>query len=93
MANAEAQPQKIGTAMPDHIPERQVSSDAGGIAIANALMAAGLVGSTSEGIRMIKQGAVRIDGEKVEDRALRLPAGSAVVCQVGKRRFARIVVQ
>lgn len=80
-------------AMPDDIPERPVSSDAGGIAIANALKEAGLVGSTSEGMRMIKQGAVRIDGEKVEDRALRLTAGSAVVCQVGKRRFARIVVQ
>ncbi len=79
--------------VPDDMPECDVSGGADGIAIANALKDAGLVGSTSEGIRMIKQGAVRVDGEKISDRGLVMPVGSDVVCQVGKRRFARIRVQ
>ena len=79
-------------AMPDEIPEHVLSCGDDGIPIANALKDAGLVGSTSEGIRMIKQGAVRLDGEKVTDRGLRLAAGAEFVCQVGKRKFARIRV-
>ena len=51
---------------------------------------AGLVASTSEAMRQIRQGAVRIDGQKVEDIATSLAFGSQVVVQVGKRRFARI---
>jgi tyrosyl-tRNA synthetase len=54
---------------------------------------AGLVSSTSEGFRMIKQGAVRLDGQKVEDRGLVLVPGTEVVCQVGKRKFAKLKVQ
>ncbi len=80
-------------AMPDQIPEVRLLSTGDGIPIANALKEAGLVGSTSEGIRMIKQGAVRLDGEKIDDRALVLVPGREVVCQVGKRKFARLVVQ
>jgi tyrosyl-tRNA synthetase len=80
-------------AMPDQIPECDIEADATGIPIANALKDAGLVGSTSEGIRMIKQGAVRLDGEKINDRGLVLAKGAAVTCQVGKRKFARIKVQ
>jgi tyrosyl-tRNA synthetase len=80
-------------AMPDDMPECALSGGADGLPIANALKDAGLVASTSEGLRMIKQGAVRVDGEKVSDRALRLASGAAVVCQVGKRKFARITVR
>ena len=79
-------------ALPDEIPECVLRADEG-IPIANALKTAGLVSSTSEGFRMIKQGAVRLDGEKVEDRALVLANGSEVVCQVGKRKFARLIVK
>jgi tyrosyl-tRNA synthetase len=79
-------------AMPDEMPEVELSAAEGGVPIANALKEAGLVSSTSEALRMLKQGAVKIDGEKVEDRALILVAGSRQVCQVGKRRFARISV-
>ena len=79
-------------AMPDEMPECLLSAP-DGMPIANALKAAGLVSSTSEAMRMIKQGAVRINGERLEDRALQLEKGSDVVCQVGKRRFARIRVQ
>ena len=56
------------------------------------LKQAGLVASTSEAGRMIKQGAVKIDGEKVDDKALTLPKGSEHVIQVGKRRFANIKI-
>lgn len=79
-------------ALPDDIPE-YVLAGAPGLPIPNALKEAGLVASTSEGIRMIRQGAVRIDGERLEDRGLMLQSGAEVLCQVGKRRFARIKVR
>ncbi|WP_078118236.1 tyrosine--tRNA ligase [Thiosocius teredinicola] len=79
-------------AMPDEIPEC-ILEDPEGVPIANALKSCGLVSSTSEGIRMIKQGAVRLDGEKLDDRGLVLVRGTDVVCQVGKRKFARVKVQ
>lgn len=78
-------------AMPDEMPECVLKADQG-IPIANALKDAGLVSSTSEAFRMIKQGAVRLDGEKVSDRSLVLPKETDVACQVGKRKFARIKV-
>jgi tyrosyl-tRNA synthetase len=80
-------------ALPDDIPECELPGGGEGLPIANALKDAGLVASTSEGIRMIRQGAVRLDGQKVEDRGLVLATGSDVVCQVGKRKFARIRVR
>ncbi len=78
--------------MPEEMPEVELSSDAQGIAIANLLKGASLTSSTSEAMRMIKQGAVRIDGERVEDPKLHVPAGTRHVYQVGKRRFARVSV-
>ncbi|MGI9247989.1 MAG: tyrosine--tRNA ligase [Woeseiaceae bacterium] len=77
-------------AMPDEIPEITLDSQEGQLGIAHLLKGAGLVGSTSEAFRMIKQGAVRIDGQRVEDRSLRMEAGSSNVYQVGKRKFARV---
>jgi tyrosyl-tRNA synthetase len=79
-------------AMPDEMPELTLTADGGELGIANLLKEAALVGSTSEAYRMIKQGAVRIDGERISDRGLALRAGSAHVFQVGKRRFARVTV-
>ena len=79
-------------AMPDEIPEVTVASTDGKIGIAHLLKGADLVASTSEAFRMIKQGAVKIDGERVEDRALEIQAGTTHVYQVGKRRFARVTV-
>jgi len=78
--------------LPEDMPELELVSEDGGLAIGHALKEAGLVSSTSEAFRMIKQGAVKVDGEKVSDRNLTLPAGETVVCQVGKRKFARISV-
>ena len=79
-------------ALPDEMPEVSLSVGSDGIPIANLLKEAGLTSSTSEALRMIKQGAVRIDGERVDDRQLVLSAGVTHVCQVGKRRFARVVL-
>jgi len=77
-------------AMPDEIPEVMLESQDGRLGIAHLLKGAGLVASTSEAFRMIKQGAVKIDGQRVEDRSLQIEAGSSNVYQVGKRKFARI---
>ncbi len=77
-------------AMPDEIAEVTLPSQQGQLGIAHLLKGAGLVSSTSEAFRMIKQGAVKIDGQRVDDRALQIEAGSSSVYQVGKRRFARV---
>lgn len=63
-----------------------------GLAIPTALKEAGLSASTSEAMRMIAQGGVKLDGEKISDKALKLHQGTTVVAQVGKRKFARIQV-
>ena len=77
--------------MPRQMPMLALIAGTDGLPIANLLQQAGLVESTSEALRMIKQGAVRLDGEKVTDRGLRLQAGAGHVFQVGKKRFARVV--
>jgi tyrosyl-tRNA synthetase len=77
-------------AMPDEIAEVTLESQDGSLGIAHLLKAAGLVSSTSDAFRMIKQGAVRIDAERVTDRALEIKAGTTAVFQVGKRKFARV---
>lgn len=79
-------------AVPDEMPEVTLSTTKGGIGIANLLKDVGLVSSTSDGIRMIKQGAVRIDGERIEDARLRVDSDTEHVYQVGKRRFARVKI-
>jgi len=79
-------------AMPDDMPELTLDSENGEIGIASLLKGADLTGSTSDAFRMIKQGAVRIDGERVEDKGLAIKSGSTHVFQVGKRRFARVTV-
>ncbi len=80
--------------IPDDMPEKILTADdADGIGIAAALSACGLTESNSEAFRLIKQGAVRIDGEKLADRDLALKPGFQGVVQVGKRRFARLTVQ
>jgi len=77
-------------AMPEEMPELSLTSDGGRLGIAHLLKQAGLVSSTSEAFRMIKQGAVKIDGVKIEDRTLEIDAGSTCVYQVGKRKFSRV---
>lgn len=79
--------------IPDDINEVTLTIGDDGLAIANILKNAGLTTSTSESLRMLKQGAVKIDGQKVEDRALVISKGVEHVFQVGKRRFAKISTQ
>ena len=79
--------------IPEDLPEITVIAGDKGIAIAHLLKQAGLTPSTSEALRMIEQGGVRLDGEKITDKALTLAKGKTVVAQVGKRKFARVTVQ
>ena len=80
-------------ALPDDIPVVTVTAEADTMPIANLLKEAGLVDSTSEAIRMIKQGAVKLNGDtKVEDTRLEVAKGSADIYQVGKRKFAKITL-
>lgn len=72
--------------LPDEMPEISVTA----APVPQVLKQAGLVSSTSEALRLIEGGGVRIDGERVSDKTLRLVAGVTVVLQVGKRKFARI---
>ena len=77
-------------ATPDEMPEVTLPLDGDSIGVASLLKEAGLTSSTSESFRMIKQGAVKLDGEKVEDKGLSLSKGRVIVAQVGKRKFVRI---
>ena len=80
-------------ALPDEIPELAVNIDEDTILIANLLKEAGLVASTSEAMRMIKQGAVKLNGEeKITDTKLEVEKGTTAIYQVGKRKFANITV-
>ncbi|MEW5904014.1 MAG: tyrosine--tRNA ligase [Pseudomonadota bacterium] len=78
--------------LPDDMPELTVQASDGAIGIAHLLKQANLVASTSEAMRMIEQGGVKLDGEKVSDKGLQVKAGSVVVAQVGKRKFGRVTV-
>jgi tyrosyl-tRNA synthetase len=78
--------------LPEDMPERQVSAPDGRLPIANLLKEVALTRSTTESRRMIEQGAVRMDGERVEDQTLEIDAGTTAIFQVGKRRFARVTV-
>lgn len=77
-------------ALPENIPEVTLVIDEGGMGIAQVLKLAGLTASTSEALRMIEQGAVKLDETKVTDKGLSMTRGITVIAQVGKRKFAKI---
>ena len=79
--------------MPEDMPEKVLETGGDGIGIAAALSQCGLTSSNSEAFRMIQQGGVRIDGEKIEDRGLQLQPGFCGVLQVGKRKFCKASVK
>ena len=79
--------------LPDEIPEITVQAPDGSLPLANVLKLAALTSSTSDAHRMVKQGAVKVDGERVEDSRLEIAAGSRRIYQVGKRKIARVTVQ
>ena len=76
--------------MPDQIIESDLKSNNGEMPLSHILKHAGLVTSASEAFRMIQQGAVKIDGQKIKDRNTIIKGGSTHIYQVGKRRFAKI---
>jgi tyrosyl-tRNA synthetase len=79
--------------IPEDIPEKTIATEGGTVLLAYVLKQTQLTTSTSEAMRMIDQGGVRIDGEKVSDKNLSLPSGKVVVLQVGKRKFARVTLK
>jgi tyrosyl-tRNA synthetase len=98
-SNAEAKRQKEAFikqfaegAMPEDIAEITLEAGPDGLLIANLLKEAKLTASTSDALRMIKQGAVKIDGNRLDDTKLTITKGTSAVFQVGKRRFAKVTV-
>ncbi|MCX7183696.1 MAG: tyrosine--tRNA ligase [Nitrosospira sp.] len=79
-------------ALPDDIPEKILYAEVDGLPIAQVLKQAGLTASTTEALRMIEQGGVKLNGEKVSDKSIKLARGETAVVQVGKRKFVRISV-
>lgn len=77
--------------LPEDMPELSLQTDAP-LALVQVLKQAGLTASTSESLRMIEQGAVRANGEKVVDKAITIAVGETVILQVGKRKFARVTL-
>lgn len=75
---------------PEDMPEVTLQAPAGGLVVTQALKQAGLAPSVSEAARNIEQGGVKLNGERLADRARKLAAGETVVVQVGKRKFSRI---
>ncbi len=79
-------------ALPDDMPEISLPGVDGGLLVPQLLKQAGLVPSTSDAMRQIAGGGVRIDGERVADKGVSVPVGATVVAQVGKRKFARVTI-
>jgi tyrosyl-tRNA synthetase len=80
-------------ALPEDMPELALVAPPAGLGIAKLLKEAGLTASTSESMRLVKQGGVRVDGEKVTDAGLVMRAGGTHIIQVGKRKFARVTLR
>jgi tyrosyl-tRNA synthetase len=78
--------------IPENIPEVNLISESGGLTLSWLLKQAGLTASTSEALRLIEQGGVRIDGEKAANKSLTFGPGKRFVVQVGKRKFARVTI-
>jgi tyrosyl-tRNA synthetase len=90
LADFEARFQK--GALPDEMPEFVLACPEGEMSVAHLLKEANLVEGTSEAMRMIQQGGVKLNGEKVAEKTARVPAGMVYVAQVGKRKFARVTL-
>lgn len=79
-------------AIPDDIPEKLIHIEEMNISIAQLLKQAGLTPSTSEALRMLEQGGVKLNGQKIMDKTLQVTAGETVIVQVGKRKFAKVTL-
>ena len=76
--------------VPENMPEVSLQAPESGMPVVQMLKQAGLTASTTEAVRMIEQGGVRLNGERLTDRLLKVSGGETIVAQVGKRKFARI---
>ena len=85
-------PERNWKSAPSGLAEMTLPAEKGGLGIGYILQRAGLVDSTSEALRMIKQGAVKVDGERLENPKLIVPVGESHLYQVGKRRFVKVKV-
>ncbi len=79
--------------VPDDLPEQLFVAPAEGLVITQVLKLSGVCSSASEAVRMIEQGGVKVDGQRVSDKGLKLGAGSTYVLQVGKRKFAKVTLR
>ena len=79
-------------ALPDDLPEKTLHIAGNAIQIPQLLKLAELTASTSEALRMIEQGGVRLDGNKVNDKAIAIPLNATVIVQIGKRKFAKVTL-
>src|SRR5262245_44667629 len=78
--------------IPDDIPQVELHPDGSGLPLAQILKQSGLTSSTSEALRMIEQGGVKVNGQKVSDKGLKLSRGESFIVQVGKLKFARVTL-
>jgi tyrosyl-tRNA synthetase len=78
--------------LPDDMLEKILYTATEGLSITQLLKQAGLTASTTEALRMIEQGGVKLNGEKVSDKTIKLGRGETAVVQVGKRKFARVTI-
>jgi tyrosyl-tRNA synthetase len=92
-AHAEFEQRFRHGALPENMPELTLPAPQDGLTVTQLLKQAGLAPSVTEAIRLIEQGGVRLNGERLSDKALRIAPGETVVAQVGKRRFVRVRVQ
>jgi len=79
--------------VPEDLVEQVIEASSGGAAIAQVLKSSGVCPSISDALRMIEQGGVKVNGDKVGDKSLKLAAGSTYVLQVGKRKFAKVTLK
>jgi tyrosyl-tRNA synthetase len=79
-------------ALPDDIPETIIQAQENTLPITQLLKLTGLTASTSEAIRLIKQGGIKLDNKKIEDKTLQISQGKTVIIQVGKRKFAKVTI-
>lgn len=82
---------KHGT-LPDDIPEKNLHAEGDGLPISKILKLSGLTASTTEALRMVGQGGVRINGEKISDKNFKLSRGETAIVQVGKRKFSKVII-
>ena len=79
-------------AIPDDMLEKILHAEKDGLPIAQLLKQAGLTASTTEALRLIEQGGIKLNGEKVSDKTIKLNRGQTAIVQVGKRKFAKVTI-